>query len=766
MLKKYIILFTVLIVIVFGSLSFILNNEYNNEKDRISNKSENILSLESQKLILELEDVKTDLNYLSKTFRTHNNDDIVSDFIDFSNQKKRYDQIRFIDLNGMEKIRVDFRKSGSFAVTKENLQNKRNRYYFKNAINISRNSIYISPLDLNMERGAIEVPIKPMIRFATPVYNEQNEKIGIVVLNFLAQNILNKLRSIGNNLVGDLFLLNNDGYYFLSNDSSDEWGFMFADKSNLTFKNRSKVNWDIIKKNNNGVVEDDNGIYYYRTIDVDKILYGVNKIHCEGCLWKMVIFIPNSYLSDKLSENFIKYLPLILIIIAINAVLLWILIINYYRRKEHEDEIDRLNNQIINERDMFVAGPTVVFKFKNGYGWPVEYVSKNVKNILGYDSEEFLAGELDYSNIILPEYIDRFSQTIAEAKKNNIKWFEHEPYQVVRKDGTYIWLSDSIFIIRDENNNVTHLYGYIIDITALKDAQKAIEENSRYIKTVIDTIADPTVVIDIKTYEVVLYNKAAKQLYVGDDNIPTSIKCHQLSHSNNQPCEGKDDPCPIKEIIETKKKTRVTHRHYKKDGSIIHVELIAIPIFDKDNNVVQIIESHRDISHHIENENILKELASTDNLTKAYNRTKFDEILEKYFIKAKSDLIYFGLIMFDIDHFKNVNDTYGHDVGDSVLIEISTLIKQHIREHDILVRWGGEEFMIYIPNCNNNILKDISEHLRKNIEEYNFKYVETITASFGATLLRSDDSVESLIKRVDTGLYGSKESGRNKVTVV
>ncbi|MEA2027502.1 MAG: sensor domain-containing diguanylate cyclase, partial [Campylobacterota bacterium] len=297
--------------------------------------------------------------------------------------------------------------------------------------------------------------------------------------------------------------------------------------------------------------------------------------------------------------------------------------------------------------------------------------------------------------------------------------------------------------------------------------QKIIEENSRYIKTVIDTIADPTVVIDVKSYEVVLYNRAAKELYLGQsEDIPSTIKCHQLSHSSSVPCEGSDDPCPIAQILATKQKTRVTHKHYKGDGTHIYVELIAIPILDEKGNVVQIIESQRDISHHLEYEESLKELATRDKLTNTYNRTKFDEILQHSFQKSKENLHYFGLIMFDIDHFKRVNDTYGHDVGDSVLIEITALVKEHIRKNDILVRWGGEEFIIYIPDSDIKILQRISEYLRSCVEKYDFKDTHTITASFGATMLKEDDSIESLIKRVDRALYTSKHCGRNRVTAV
>lgn len=741
--------------------------EYNKEKRDISNFVENLLSIETQKLTFSLNEAKSDLSYLSNKFATHDYMHIEEDFLNFSEQKKRHSQIRFLDKTGMEIIRINFDKV-PFSEVKNKLQNKKDRYYFSKSIQLDKNNVYISPLDLNIENGLVEIPIKPTIRFATPTYNSKNEKIGIVVLNYLIEKPLDRLKNLRNDFFGDLSLVNSKGYYFIGKDSSQEWGFMFEDKKEITFENQFKDAWRYINSKDVGRYEQDGGIYFFRTINLLNLFDNTNKIVCDDSTWKIVIFIPNKYIEKQIINKFINDLPLYIIVSIILSVILWIALVNLKRKDDNEKEIEILNKQIINERDIFVAGPTIVFKLKYAYGWPVEYVSKNVKDILGYDVEEFVSSNLVYANIILPKYIEKFSEKLAIAKKNNAQWVEHEPYEVVTKYGKRIWLRDSVLLIKDENSNVTNLYGYVIDITDLKNAQKQLEENSRYIKTIIDTIADPTVVIDVKTFEVLLYNKAAKDLYISKDKIPSSVKCHELSHSNDIPCDNQSEVCPINQILLTKSKTRVTHKHYKEDGSAIYVELVAIPIFDKNNNVTQIIESHRDISHHLETETALKELAATDKLTQTYNRVKFDEILEKSFILSKESKEFFGLIMLDIDHFKNINDNYGHNIGDNILIELSALVKKHIRKDDILVRWGGEEFIIFIPNSTNNILKNISENLRYKIENYNFKDLKgsKLTSSFGATLLRDDDTIESLINRVDTALYDSKHNGRNKVTIL
>jgi diguanylate cyclase (GGDEF)-like protein len=199
----------------------------------------------------------------------------------------------------------------------------------------------------------------------------------------------------------------------------------------------------------------------------------------------------------------------------------------------------------------------------------------------------------------------------------------------------------------------------------------------------------------------------------------------------------------------------------------MHVDVRATPIFDESGeNVVQIIESHRDITDTINMEKKLQYIAETDRLTQIYNRTKFDEELKKQIAWASLSNQKFGLIMLDLDHFKEVNDSFGHDIGDKVLKNAVELLHNRIRKSDILARWGGEEFMIIAPQIEMDDLLTMIESLRKAIEEIEHDQAGTVTASFGATLLTTNDNIQSLLKRVDMALYRSKNSGRNRCTIL
>ncbi len=166
------------------------------------------------------------------------------------------------------------------------------------------------------------------------------------------------------------------------------------------------------------------------------------------------------------------------------------------------------------------------------------------------------------------------------------------------------------------------------------------------------------------------------------------------------------------------------------------------------------------------NQRKLQALAVTDPLTGIYNRNKFDQILSQ---EIKRDIRYdesFGLLIIDIDHFKNINDSFGHNVGDQVICKTAELLAQSIRENDTLVRWGGEEFVVIALGVNEESLDLLANKLRLTIERAYFPLVDNITVSVGATLFRKDDSQNALLARADRALYAAKEKGRNlSVTV-
>ncbi len=232
--------------------------------------------------------------------------------------------------------------------------------------------------------------------------------------------------------------------------------------------------------------------------------------------------------------------------------------------------------------------------------------------------------------------------------------------------------------------------------------------------------------------------------------------------------------------------------HLKSQITLISSELIfnesiflfLVPVFlsfiiSKLGIPVCVLDKYRQESEKAKKEkerltNLIKErtkeleiLATTDMLTEIYNRRKMYEILEHEYTRAKRYQTDLSVVMFDIDYFKKINDTYGHDIGDYVLKTVAKNVKKVIREIDYFGRWGGEEFLIILPQTNLKGATVVAEKVRKTIENTGFGKVGKVTASFGvSTYIQSlDNSPDEIIKSADIALYDAKKKGRNTVSV-
>ena len=158
-------------------------------------------------------------------------------------------------------------------------------------------------------------------------------------------------------------------------------------------------------------------------------------------------------------------------------------------------------------------------------------------------------------------------------------------------------------------------------------------------------------------------------------------------------------------------------------------------------------------------------MASMDQLTGLYNRYKFTELFVPLYatmVKRDNEM---SLVMIDIDHFKNINDTYGHSAGDKVLVDLSMILKRHFRHVDIVGRWEGEESVALMPTANIENSKKIADKIRLAIKETKMLDELQVTASFGITQIKMGDTLEKIIERADEALYEAKNSGRDAIKI-
>lgn len=161
----------------------------------------------------------------------------------------------------------------------------------------------------------------------------------------------------------------------------------------------------------------------------------------------------------------------------------------------------------------------------------------------------------------------------------------------------------------------------------------------------------------------------------------------------------------------------------------------------------------------------LTNLAMTDNLTKLSNRAKFYEVIERETERFRRHNQPLSILLFDIDGFKSINDTYGHNVGDEALKSLTKLVGAQLREVDYFVRWGGDEFIIVAPDTDIEKAVALAERARKVVEMHRFQTIGNYTITFSVAQFQASDTVDSFIKRADRGLYRAKEAGKNRVEI-
>ena len=196
--------------------------------------------------------------------------------------------------------------------------------------------------------------------------------------------------------------------------------------------------------------------------------------------------------------------------------------------------------------------------------------------------------------------------------------------------------------------------------------------------------------------------------------------------------------------------------------------LASVNIIDY-NYDVALYSAFQDITSRKNREVLLKNQATRDPLTSLYNRRYFEDEVNKQILEAKAQKQPYTVLMLDADHFKNVNDTYGHKTGDKVLIELATTAERALRDNDIVARYGGEEFVVFLPGIHAEQGRIVADRLRQSISKQvvysDAKQPVTFTVSIGVSSSDISDNVDTLIKTADEALYKAKQNGRNRVEV-
>ncbi len=272
----------------------------------------------AQKVSLDLRNLFHDIQILSNHIEVHRylslrtpslRTDVEHEFSNLCSTRKVYDQIRILDNDGLELIRVNYIDGKAVAVPPDKLQYKGDRYYFKNAENLGPDGVYVSNFDLNIENNEIEIPYKPMIRITKGVFDSSGNRLGVVILNYLGDQIVDvihngKMRQSKYEM--KTMLLNSDGYWLVSDDIEKEWAFMFPDRKDVSFARENPEEWMRISSTSNGQFLASNGVYTYATISVSPdakakpIIGNIRE-------WKIVCLTTSATIDAMLSKTLLRF---------------------------------------------------------------------------------------------------------------------------------------------------------------------------------------------------------------------------------------------------------------------------------------------------------------------------------------------------------------------------------------------------------------------------------------------------------------------------
>ncbi len=388
------------------------------------------------------------------------------------------------------------------------------------------------------------------------------------------------------------------------------------------------------------------------------------------------------------------------------------------------------------------------------------FYSLRWKEMLGYTEKEIPHRFEEWFSRIHPEDRERTLEDFQKHLKEETPSYENE-HRLLCKNGTYKWIHTRGMVLeRTSQGTPKRMLGTHTDIDSRKRNESELHRFSLAVEQ------SPSAILITDMEGTILYVNKSFERITGYSRQEVLGKNPRILKS------GKQDPQMYRELWQTIREGREWRGEMVnrcKNGSEIWVRISISPVIDETGTITSYVGIQEDITDLKNKEKDLEILATTDELTGLHNRRRFMNYAKEEQKRCKRYGHSMGLVMFDIDHFKNINDTYGHDAGDLVLQKLALLARENLRETDIVGRLGGEEFGILLIETNMPSAFMVIERLRKTLENSTFTINEkllNITASFGIAFCSKEfpaETVDSLLKEADQAMYHAKENGRNKV---
>lgn len=478
--------------------------------------------------------------------------DLNQEYLTLVANSQMYDQVRFLAANGREKVRVNFQAGQPSIVPRKDLQSKGERYYFKDIFSLQQDEVFVSPLDLNIEHGKIELPRKPMIRFGTPVFDGQGQKRGIVLLNYFGQILLDHLKMAMQDsaiehtrssdtkstlephisLTGKAMLINQEGFWLLGLKPEEEWGFMYH--NDQTMAHKYPTAWQTISRQKSGQFLSPSGMFTFITIHPLQIGHisstgsphpfqkSAHRLETAEYHWKLVSFVSaedfRAFNFHFLRASFILY----------GAILLFLLPASFYFGRQRlltlqTEETLRRYEFIVNKSQDLMTLIDHEYRYLAVSDSFCSMHKKTRPEILGSTVAE-VWGTAVFKEDIKP-YLD---QCLAGELISYSAWFAMPATDTCFYDVTLAPFQD---LAKDT------YYGVVIsrDITARKKAEEKLIESHDRMQTILDNVDAMIYIIDAATHEIVMINQYGRDLF----GAVEGKKCWQALQKDQ------DGPCPF-----------------------------------------------------------------------------------------------------------------------------------------------------------------------------------------------------------------------------
>ncbi len=396
------------------------------------------------------------------------------------------------------------------------------------------------------------------------------------------------------------------------------------------------------------------------------------------------------------------------------------------------------------------------------------YFDDQTCRLLGLDSTSFTGTAKEFFGAVHPD--DRETIRAALARTMEQDWPYEPEFRAVWPDGSVHYITSRGKLVRDDKGRPARVSGIIWDITARKqaEAEAEIARLSQWNALLLNSAGEGIYGVD-RDGGCTFVNPAALSILGFNKEEVLGNRLHPIFHHHHEDGSAyPEDDCPIYLTLRDGMQRKVEDAFIRKNGEVFPVQISVTPMHEN-GQLVGVVVVFQDIGRRKAMEQELMRLATTDPLTGVANRRHFIEQLEMELARIKRSGDPAAFLMVDIDHFKNVNDSYGHAIGDTVLQHLAELSRRRLRRIDLFGRLGGEEFGILLPGTDGAKALQFAEHFRRHVADtpaQSSKGMIPFTISIGvAEFAPSDSASDSILARADVALYRAKEGGRNRVEI-